>query len=309
MLSELTFERPALEFDALLQACPLCGAEELEEFLVDGVGIRVARCGGCALRFMNPQYTDESLERFYADYRIDDKRPLGDFDPERRGRKTRNLSRITRWQPSGRFLGVGCGDGLELVLARELGFDVTGVEIDAARAEEIAERLGLEMVAGARAAAPAAARAAPLGRARAPGPLREADLAVGTWSVIFMDQVLEHLKQPAAYLRRAWELLEPVGVLYIGVPNIRSISSELKSFKDRIGLRAKARRGSHYDTWQHVSYFAPRQLASALEAHFGFEVLDVAGDPDFGGSSLMEALRVHFPVLDSSMLVIARKPA
>jgi SAM-dependent methyltransferase len=288
MLSELTFERPALEFDALLQACPLCGAEELEEFLVDGVGIRVARCGGCALRFMNPQYTDESLERFYADYRIDDKRPLGDFDPERRGRKTRNLSRITRWQPSGRFLGVGCGDGLELVLARELGFDVTGVEIDAARAEEIAERLGLEMVAG---------------------DLREADLAVGTWSVIFMDQVLEHLKQPAAYLRRAWELLEPVGVLYIGVPNIRSISSELKSFKDRIGLRAKARRGSHYDTWQHVSYFAPRQLASALEAHFGFEVLDVAGDPDFGGSSLMEALRVHFPVLDSSMLVIARKPA
>ena len=124
-----------------------------------------------------------------------------------------------------------------------------------------------------------------------------------------MDQVLEHLKQPEAYLRRVWELLEPGGVLYLGVPNIRSVSSELKTLKDRLGLRAKARRGAHYDTWQHVSYFAPRQLAAALEAHFGFEVLDVAGDPDFGGASLMEAMRVRFPVLDSSMLVIARKPA
>ena len=148
MPSQLTFERPALEFDAPLRACPLCGAGQLEEFLVDAVGIRVARCGGCDLRFMNPQYTDEALERFYADYRIDDKRPLGDFDPARRGRKARNLARITRWQPRGRFLGVGCGDGLEHVLAREVGFDVTGVEIDAARAEEIAGRLGLEMVAG-----------------------------------------------------------------------------------------------------------------------------------------------------------------
>ncbi len=283
----LAFERPALEFDSKLEVCPLCAAPEIGELFTDGAGVRIASCRACDLRFMNPQYTDAALAAFYANYRIDATLALGEFDPGRRARKLRNMQLAARHIAGGRFLGVGCGDGLELVLARELGFEVAGLEVDDVRARRLAEHFGCEVLAGE---------------------LPEAELAQEAYSLVYMDQVLEHPKRPGDYLRKAFQLLRPGGVLYVGVPNIRSVSSEWKSLRDRTGLRSARKRGSHYDTWQHLSYFGPRQLAQALSQHFDFEVLEVVGDPECGGSRALERLRTRFPRLDSSLLVIARRP-
>ena len=125
----LNFDPPALDFDAPLVSCPLCGQGELEDYMTDAAGVRISSCVSCELRFMNPQYTDASLEAFYASYRIAAHLPLGEFEPLRHERKRRNMEQVRRQASPGRFLAVGCGDGLELVLAREMGFAVTGLEV------------------------------------------------------------------------------------------------------------------------------------------------------------------------------------
>jgi len=254
----LNFDPPALDFDAPLVSCPLCGQGELEDYMTDAAGVRISSCVSCELRFMNPQYTDASLEAFYTGYRSVSHLPLGEFELPRRERKLRNLEQVRRRTSPGRFLAVGCGDGLELVIARELGFEVTGLEVDAARAQRLEEFFELPVLSGH---------------------LPTVPLEEQSFSVVYMDQVLEHPKNPGEYLERAHQLLAPGGLLYVGVPNTRSISSRIKSLRDSLGLRAARKRGSHYDTWQHLSYFGPAQLTRALEQSFDFEVLLVQGDP------------------------------
>ncbi|MCB9916494.1 MAG: class I SAM-dependent methyltransferase [Planctomycetes bacterium] len=283
-MGELGFAPPALEFDAPLAACPVCAAAEIGHRLTDGRGVRIDGCERCGTWFMNPRYTDAALAEFYAGYTEEE--ALGAHDPTRRARKLRNLRRVLPHQRGGRLLGVGCGDGLELVLARELGFEIEGVEVDAAHAARLAAHLGCEVRAGH---------------------LPEIEPRPGRYDVVFLDQVLEHVKRPDAYLERVRELLAPGGLLYLGVPNVQSLSARWKLLQDRLGLRNAARRGSYLDAWQHLTYFGPGQLARLLERRFGFEVLEVLGDPDAGGGPL-EALRVRVPLVESSLIVLARRP-
>jgi hypothetical protein len=104
-------------------------------------------------------------------------------------------------------------------------------------------------------------------------------------------------------------VLKPAGVLYIGVPNIDSISASWKTFLGKRHL--KPLRGRHYDTWHHLFYYAPRPLRRILEDHFDFEVLRVEGDPfpiedDRVMGRLGNTLRRRFAFLDSSFRVVAR---
>jgi hypothetical protein len=58
----------------VLQNCPLCGSTEIREWLWatdPHYGIpgrhRLVRCGGCALVFLNPMYSDEELKALYPE--------------------------------------------------------------------------------------------------------------------------------------------------------------------------------------------------------------------------------------------------
>ena len=59
---------PATAFDPPLEACPLCASKDIAEYDRDYRGARIARCGACGVRFMNPQYTDAYLAEYYATY-------------------------------------------------------------------------------------------------------------------------------------------------------------------------------------------------------------------------------------------------
>jgi hypothetical protein len=104
-------------------------------------------------------------------------------------------------------------------------------------------------------------------------------------------------------------VLMPGGVLYIGVPNIDSISASWKTFLGKRNLKPLC--GRHYDTWHHLFYYAPRPLRRILEDHFDFEVLRVEGDPfpiedDRVMGRFGNTLRRRFAFLDSSFRVVAR---
>ena len=86
---------------------------------------------------------------------------------------------------------------------------------------------------------------------------------------IYLDQVLEHLKNPQDYLNEFQRILKPGGILFIASPNIKSFSSQFKIIFGKLGL--KKQRGRHYDTWHHMFYYNPTELSKLLENKFGFE--------------------------------------
>jgi len=278
---------PRPEFDPPLRACPLCGSANTAGYLTDCRGIGIARCRDCALLFMNPQYTDGALAEFYSRYTGHDAAGLrAGYEPERAERKRGNLEMIPGLLGSqrGRFLSIGCGDGLELELASQMGFAVEAYDVDVEAASAVERATGI--------------------------PVRTGDLLAiefqwGAYDCVYLDQVLEHPKNPGDYLRLIRRLLKPGGVCYLGVPNIGSMSSLWKTFRDRHGLRPPDRRGRQFDTWHHLHYYHPGCIRRVLEPRYGLRVHTIVGDPEPRLNALTRRLMRKWPILDSSMIVIA----
>ena len=239
---------------------------------------------------MNPQYTDRWLDEFYSRYV-----PASSHSHERSWRarpevrrrgKQRAFGDIAQFVPVGRILMVGCGDGLELSIAKELGWQVVGHDVDAATVARVAGQCGVPVHCG---------------------PFPELGEADGSFDAVFMDQVIEHPKNPGEFLVKAFRLLRPGGVLYLGQPNIGSMSNRWKTLVGRLGLRPR-RRGRHYASQHHITYYSPRVLARHLERSLGFEVLAVRGSPKPAKTSWFAWLPRMVPWFDSSFVVIARRP-
>ena len=288
------------EFDAPLRQCPLCDSPSIQEYDHDDQGRRVDRCKACRLMFMNPQYTSQYLDRYYANYGQcgDDTLRMPDPDDlsERRtAAKNDAIQRLERHTKPGRFLSVGCYDGIELLLARRCGWSPEGYDVDAATMQMLREQVDFPIYTG---------------------DFVELGLPGDHYDCVFMDQVLEHPKNPQDYLREVYRILAPGGLLYIGCPNIASVSSRLKTLLGKLGL--KRRRGKHYDMFHHLFFYDPATLAKIMETHFGYEIVTTEGDPVIGLKSmrleenwrtrLSNRVRRRYPILESSFRLIARKP-
>lgn len=102
-----------------------------------------------------------------------------------------------------RILDLGCSSGaLGAALKVRQGAEVTGVELDSAYAADAERRLDRVIA----------------------GDLQTIDLSaqeLGTFDCLIAADVLEHLTDPWATLRRAVILLEPGGTAVVSLPNVR----------------------------------------------------------------------------------------
>lgn len=278
------------EYDPALVHCPLCGSKDLVFFDADFRRHRIDRCGTCGVAFMNPQYSDAHLQRFYSTY-ISVHDQAAPTPKRRRSRpeiraasKARCLGLMAKHVARGCVLMVGCGDGLELEIARREGWQPHGYDIDPATTAAVSARFGVPVHSG-----------------------RFDELAgiPGGYDGLFMDQVIEHPKNPADYLRHSHRLLRDGGVLFLGTPNTGSISNRLKTFVGRFGLRP-ARRGKHYNTKHHIFFYTPAVVRGLLE-RYGFEVLELRGSMKPQLNPVTAVLGRWFPNLDSGLIAVARK--
>lgn len=153
--------------------------------------------------------------------------------------------KIMPYRGQGRFLEVGCGTGSSLAYQREYGLTVAGVEWNASAARAARERYGLDVRAGT---------------------LEEAKFPSGSFDVIFMSHVFEHLPNPAAALDEMHRILEAGGLVILKVPSISSASAQ--------------RFGPHWlglDLPRHLYHFSPSTITRLLEQH-GFAVRAVRQD-------------------------------
>jgi len=118
--------------------------------------------------------------------------------------RRKNLDYMVRHLPASpagaRLLDVGCGNGRFLSVARALGYDTVGLEID-----------------------PKAARAArSAGHKIVEGTVAASGLPSETFDQITMNHVIEHLHRPREVLEALHRLLRPGGRIWIQTPNISS---------------------------------------------------------------------------------------
>jgi SAM-dependent methyltransferase len=164
----------------------------------------VVRCTACSMVYADPRPTPVQLRAAYA--RVHDP----EYQVQRRGREltfaaqVRTLCELV--EPPAELLDVGCYTGVFMEVAAGAGFSVRGTELSAWAAEQ-ARSLAVGEVLEAE--------------------VLELDLAPSSVDVVTMWDVLEHLPDPVAAVRKAAGLLRPGGVLALSTHLIDSPAARL----------------------------------------------------------------------------------
>ena len=227
--------------------CALCGGDEQRLRFREGP-FSIVACASCDLTYVTPRFADEQLldsvydelywtspvarERGYTDY-------AADADLYRRT-FARRMDALAEHLPdveSGRVLDVGCAAGYFLAVMRERGWDVHGVEPSTPIRRVAVEALGADRI-----------HAGPLAAGDHPA------LQPGSFDLVTLWDVVEHLPDPVATLRTAASLLRPGGRLLVETQNVASLFA-----------RVLGRRWQHYKHAEHLWHFNRATLGQALD--------------------------------------------
>jgi SAM-dependent methyltransferase len=289
-----------------LEACPACAGHDFR-FVMRVDSHPVVRCTGCGLQLTNPQPSDAELAAIYGpNYVLVENDPAGESMVLQSKRATADhyldLLAAAGVSARGQLLEIGCGQGNFLRQAANRGFDVTGVEYSGFACER--------------------ARANLDGRGRVlQGEISVLASESAAYDVCVLCDVIEHVRDPAAFLREIIRLLRPGGMLLVVTPSLASWSARV--------LRS---RWMEYKA-EHLFYYAPatlrRQLAGAgfgeisiqrgvkklsldyVTAHF--EKYPIGGiTPLLRGAHAVTPKRWSqhlLPVVASGLVALARRPA
>lgn len=219
-------------------ACVLCGSTAAPRPELSHPEGRLVRCPGCGLVHVDPLPAPEEARRLYGEsYYRDPVRGYLDYEADEaafRREFRRRLRLLIRVRPRGRLLEVGCATGGFLAEAARAGYEAEGIEPDAAVAATAAARSGRPVRAGT---------------------IEEVDLPAASFDVAVLFEVVEHLVDPVAALRRVARALRPGGLLAVSVPDYGSLWARLSGS-----------RWPMITPWEHLHYFTRGTLAATLAA-------------------------------------------
>lgn len=240
--------------------CDLCGSADLEERFAataggprpvsrgqafrcthGGYGVhgRIVRCRGCGLMWVSPRPAPAEIATRYVE--VED--PL--YEAEREGRaltferRLRSLERLVGPADGRRLLDVGAYTGVFVEAARARGWDAVGLE-PSRWATATARDRGLPVTQGF---------------------LEEGPYPAGSFDLVTLWDVIEHVTAPVATLRLCHEALRPGGTLAVHTMDAGSPAARL------LGRRWP---------WlmeMHLFYFDRSTLRAMLRAA-GFEPFD-----------------------------------
>lgn len=166
-------------------------------------------------------------------------------DPVIRGMR-RHLIDIERARGGpGTLLDVGAGTGILMHLARERGWNVAGVDICPLTAEKALKEFGVHI---------------------AVGPFEQHQFDGRQFDAVTMLDVLEHVPDPLAALKRVHALLRPGGAVYIAVPNQRSLLTAIVDAYARAGGPAAQKLLLRLYVAPHLHYFTPTTMRRTVAA-------------------------------------------
>jgi 2-polyprenyl-3-methyl-5-hydroxy-6-metoxy-1,4-benzoquinol methylase len=198
------------------------------------------------------------------------------------------FAKIYRLIPGGiNVLDVGCHTGKFGAILKQKGCRVTGIEINAAAAEQAGRILDDVKI----------------GDVEAVGTFDELNEKYD--AILFLD-ILEHCHWPAEVLKRARELLAPEGFVIASIPNIANWSIRLNLFLGRFEYEAI---GLMDET--HLRFYTIKTALNLFEtAGYEIELVDhrfslpVFRIRNFLGGTLAKILGHFFPGLFSYQMII-----
>ena len=198
----------------------------------------IVRCRECGLLMTNPRDDEATVHNVYR--ALEDR--SYDAEASNREHSARDYVRLVRRynQAPRRVLDAGCATGFFVAAAASAGWEAAGIDTS-----EWA-------IAEARRRCPRAVFQQ--------GPIEGMGFPEGSFDVITLWDVLEHVSAPAGVLTRLRGWLEPGGHLFVNVPNGASLIARLMGPRWMLLLR------------EHLWYFSPATLARLLGA-CGYEVL------------------------------------
>lgn len=207
--------------------CPVCtklGFAVVRQAYDDRYGkpelFNLVRCTHCGHLMTSPRLKESDLGALYSTYyprkkiNIEDLKRMAELS-------TRPGARLRRWcagtdnqgqyavRPGELMLDIGCGSGLSLLEARALGAEVKGIDADP-NVQRLADELGLRIHIGS---------------------LLDEPFSNELFDLVVLNQVIEHLPDPALTLERLRPLLKKDGRIILGFPNVGSFWRKL--YRDR----------------------------------------------------------------------------
>ena len=276
-------------------ACPLCGGDGaplhagIEDRLFGSPGRwGFQRCTACRLMWLAPMPLPEALGQLYANYYTHN--PGG-------GRKSPAswktvakavLARVVFWRPHafrsgltyledlppGRLLEVGCGSGAFLRAAAAAGWRAVGIDFDRRAIEEAQRIPGVDAQVG---------------------DLLDRAYPAGSFDAIVLNNVIEHLPDPAAVFRECARILGPGGRLVMVTPNPEALGHRLHGAAWR-GLEVP----------RHLHLFSPPALRAFARAA-GFARANAFSSA--GGATGVQMLQASGASPDAARKTIRRESA
>jgi 2-polyprenyl-3-methyl-5-hydroxy-6-metoxy-1,4-benzoquinol methylase len=250
--------------------CNSCGATETR-FITHGVEheydnttcdvFNVVQCTKCELIYLNPRPDVSELKTIYPDnyyaYGLQDKNVEAENKTSLlyRARKYVYLSRLTRAldlcrpSPTLKVLDVGCADGRALNWYKNVEkyqVETYGVDFD---------RIAVEK-----------ARAS--GHTVYLGQFEEVDIPAANFDLVVATHVIEHVADPKAFARKAFEVLKPGGVFLCETPNAGSFDAKV--------FASQHWGGYHFP--RHWVFYNPKSIKAMAES-VGFIVESIQYHP------------------------------
>lgn len=243
-------KRPA----AVHLRCAICEAASPEayELLYSLPGYEVVRCESCGLLFVNSLFDVKEKEggEVYAST------VYADIATTLRERFKEDIEELARLLPVGKLLDVGCGYGYFLSVAREAGWEVTGVEINKRLVDWLRQEKGINAFAGI---------------------LEAQAFADEGFDAVTMFNIIEHLLYPSATLREVNRILKVGGILLLEAPTEDGLMKKLGALLYHLtGGRFTLMIRGAYQKGGHHHGFSRKSITLILKKN-GFRVSRVRG--------------------------------
>jgi 2-polyprenyl-3-methyl-5-hydroxy-6-metoxy-1,4-benzoquinol methylase len=230
--------------------CPACDSSNINavlsarDYTVSQQDFEIWQCNNCTLRFTQdiPQQNDIGAyyqSENYISHSNTSKGLVNRLYHSVRERSLNNKRKLIQSHlraegQSPRLLDVGCGIGAFIHHMRNHGWQVEGVEPSEVARQNAEKQFNLTVYPSE----------------------HFFDPSLGSYDVITMWHVLEHVHQLHEYLNRLKQLLREQGTLFIAVPNYTSYDAA-----------AYGKTWAAYDVPRHLYHFSPESMRGLLKKH------------------------------------------
>lgn len=229
--------------------CPICNRFQTDILLKDihefDKSYDVLYCKKCKVGITTPIPSPNELSSLYSSGTYRSASGNRFFGPIEAGvylaRRLRKRM-IQKYKKKGRILDIGCGRGVFLNVMKKSGWTATGTEYDRSTAESIEKTYGVNVVTGD------------------PG---DWGFPPGSFDVVTMNHVLEHMPDPESAIRVCSKVLEKGGLLVVATPGLTSLQSSMGKHL-----------WFHLDIPYHLYHFSEEGLINFIEK-YNFQPLKV----------------------------------